>query len=131
MTAKRLVKTAREIARARGLLLQITGVTVAGFPHRHSPGGVPFCAGLIVSRLASILGDRGERLLLRDGAQVAAGLAAAGQSRSLEVLTSSEHGRFLESIGFAEDLKFVSRVDQYPIAPVFDGERVIRGRSYA
>ena len=90
-----------------------------------------FCAGLIVNRLASILRDRGERLQLRDGAQVASGLAAAGESRSLEVLTSSEHGRFLESIGFAEDLKFVSRVDQYPIAPVFDGERVIRGRSYA
>lgn len=90
-----------------------------------------FCAGLIVEKLAGVLGERGERPQLRDGAQIAAGLAVAGESHSLDVLTSSEHGRFLESIGFAEDLKFASRVDEYPIAPVFDGERVVRGRSYA
>jgi phosphosulfolactate phosphohydrolase-like enzyme len=41
------------------------------------------------------------------------------------VLTSSEHGRFLESIGFADDLVFASRIDLYDVVPVFDGNRVI------
>jgi len=90
-----------------------------------------FCAGLIVEKLAGVAGERGERPQLRDGAQIAAGLAAAGESRSLDVLSSSEHGRFLESIGFAKDLEFAARVDEYPIAPVFDGERVMLGRSDA
>jgi 2-phosphosulfolactate phosphatase len=90
-----------------------------------------FCAGLIVEKLAGAPREKGERPQLRDGAQIAAGLAAAGESHSLDVLTSSEHGRFLESIGFAEDLQFASRVDEYPIAPVFDGERVVLARSDA
>jgi 2-phosphosulfolactate phosphatase len=90
-----------------------------------------FCAGLIVEKLAGVAGETGERPRLSDGARIAAGLAAAGASHSLDVLTSSEHGRFLVSIGFAEDLTFASRVDAYPIAPVFDGERVVLGRSDA
>jgi len=102
-------------------------VICAGRYGRPCPEDI-FCAGLIVEKLAGVSGERGERPHLRDGAQIAAGLAAAGESHSLDVLTSSEHGRFLESIGFAEDLKFASRVDEYPIAPVFDGERVVLGR---
>lgn len=84
-----------------------------------------YCAGLMVDNLARGLHDRGIAPQLGDGAAIAAGYAAGVLESSFDVLATSEHGRFLESIGFAADLEFASRVDEYVVAPVFDGERVV------
>ena len=43
----------------------------------------------------------------------------------LAVLAASEHGRYLESIGFADDLEYASRIDIYDIVPYYDGSRII------
>ena len=37
----------------------------------------------------------------------------------LEILRKSQHGRYLESIGLAEDLKFCSQLDFFHIVPIF------------
>jgi 2-phosphosulfolactate phosphatase len=37
----------------------------------------------------------------------------------LEILRKSQHGRYLESIGLGEDLKFCSQLDFFHIVPVF------------
>ncbi len=37
----------------------------------------------------------------------------------LEILRKSQHGRYLESIGLGEDLKFCSQLDFYRIVPIF------------
>ena len=84
-----------------------------------------FCAGLIVERIGIGLREVGIVPQLTDGAGIAAGYAAANKEQSLEVLASSEHGRFLLSLGFASDLEFASQMDVYNTVPTFDGERVV------
>jgi len=84
-----------------------------------------FCAGLMVDKIGRGLRESGIGAELADGASIASGFAAANRGHGLDVLSSSEHGRFLESIGFADDLIFASRIDLYNIVPVFDGERVV------
>ena len=37
----------------------------------------------------------------------------------LEILRKSQHGRYLESIGLGEDLKFCSQMDLFHIVPIF------------
>ncbi|MEA3453345.1 MAG: 2-phosphosulfolactate phosphatase [Candidatus Caldatribacteriota bacterium] len=37
----------------------------------------------------------------------------------LEILRKSQHGRYLESIGLGEDLKFCSQLDLFHIVPIF------------
>ena len=82
------------------------------------------CAGLMVDRICHALQGCGIAPELSDGATIAAAFAAGNRGHSLQVLASSEHGRFLQSIGFADDLVFASRIDLYDIVPVFDGERI-------
>lgn len=83
-----------------------------------------FCAGMMVDRIARGLRHHGIEAQLSDIAIAASDLAAANRGNSLGVLTSSEHGRFLESLGFGDDLIFASRIDLYDAVPVFDGERI-------
>jgi len=84
-----------------------------------------FCAGMMIDLIARGLRKRGIEIQLGETASVAFDLAAANRGNGLGVLTSSEHGRFLESIGFADDLIFASRIDIYDAVPVFDGDRVV------
>lgn len=84
-----------------------------------------FCAGLIVELVSRGLCEAGIPLELGDGACVAAGFAAGDGARAMEVLLGSEHGRYLESIGFAADIAFAARLDVYDAIPIFDGERIV------
>jgi 2-phosphosulfolactate phosphatase len=84
-----------------------------------------FCAGMMVDMIARGLRKYGIEIQLGETASVASDFAAANRGHGLDVLSSSEHGRFLESIGFADDLIFASRIDLYSVVPVFDGERVV------
>jgi len=84
-----------------------------------------FCAGLMVDSMSRELRRRGIQHELGDNAAAAARYAAANRGHGLYVLTTSEHGRFLESLGFEDDMIFASRIDFYDVAPVFDGERVV------
>ncbi len=84
-----------------------------------------FCAGMMADGIARGLRKHGIETQLSDAVSVASDLAAANRGNGLGVLTSSEHGRFLESLGFGDDLIFASRIDLYDVVPVFDGERVI------
>jgi 2-phosphosulfolactate phosphatase len=84
-----------------------------------------FCAGWMVDSIARGLSKHGIEIQLSDTASIASDLAAANRGNGLGVLTSSEHGRFLESIGFADDLIFASRIDLYNVVPVFNGDLVV------
>jgi phosphosulfolactate phosphohydrolase-like enzyme len=80
---------------------------------------------MMVDRIARGLRKHGVETQLSDAASAASDIAAANRGNGLGVLTSSEHGRFLESIGFGDDMIFASRIDLYNVVPVFDGERVV------
>jgi 2-phosphosulfolactate phosphatase len=84
-----------------------------------------FCSGLMVRMAANRLREFGVPPDLTDSATVAAGFAGANKGRGLDILASSEHGRFLQSLGFAPDLDFTARLDSYDAVPVFNGERVV------
>jgi 2-phosphosulfolactate phosphatase len=84
-----------------------------------------FCAGLMVDALTRGLRACGVVPGLGDTASTVAKDAVSNRGHSLGVLRSSEHGQYLESLGFEDDLVFASRIDLYDVVPVFDGERVI------
>ena len=83
-----------------------------------------YCAGLLVPRLQSELVKPGIPLELGDAATSAAEYAAMNREKPLAVLSASEHGRYLESIGFAADLEYASQIDKYQVVPRFDGSRI-------
>ena len=84
-----------------------------------------FCAGLMVDRLSHGLKGFGIAPELGDNASAAAKYAISNRGHSLDILRESKHGQFLDSLGFADDLVFASRMDFYDAVPVFDGKRII------
>jgi 2-phosphosulfolactate phosphatase len=83
-----------------------------------------YCAGLLTGNIVDKLLHAGISSELGDGALIATGFAGGDEQRALKVLSESEHGRYLQSIGFNADLEFASRIGRYDIVPVFDGDRI-------
>jgi len=84
-----------------------------------------FCAGLVVQRVRHGLVKVGISPDLSDCATIASRFAIANAGSPSEVLSASEHGRYLRRIGFAADLEFASQIDRYQVVPVFDGVFII------
>lgn len=79
------------------------------------------CAGMIVDRLMNSHVDAVE---LSDSARAARALFKAHGKSILKMLKSSEHGRYLEEIGFGEDLKVCAGIDTVPVLPMLTGTAV-------
>jgi 2-phosphosulfolactate phosphatase len=78
------------------------------------------CAGLLVS---SLTGRRGE---MNDAAR-AARLAWLTSSSDLEAaVRESFHAKYLESIGYGEDVDFCLRRDAYDVLPLLRRNRIVR-----
>ncbi len=88
-----------------------------------------FGAGLMANEIKQRLLQSDTGTELNDGASIAIGFAGGNEQRALEILMSSEHGRYLQSIGFSADIEFASQIDSYDIIPVFDGERIVVNQS--
>ncbi|MBI2907023.1 MAG: 2-phosphosulfolactate phosphatase [Chloroflexi bacterium] len=84
-----------------------------------------FCCGLLVERVGAALRRKGASINLGDAALVAAHFARANEGKAHNILASSEHGRYLASIGFEKDIEFAARLDVYDLVPVFDGGRIV------
>ena len=84
-----------------------------------------YCAGLMVQSLQSEFARAGIPAEMSDAAISAAECARINQKNPLDVLTGSEHGRYLLGIGFAADLEFARQMDKYDIVPCYDGNRII------
>ena len=84
-----------------------------------------FCAGLAVQRIRHGLLKVGISPDLSDCATIALRFAIANARSPSEVLSASEHGRYLQRIGFAADLEFASQIDKYQVVPVFDGTFIV------
>ena len=83
------------------------------------------CAGRIINEL----NDRIDDEMTSDDAAAAASMLDRSVGRSiLKVLRSSDHGRYLTEIGFAEDIKFCAAIDSVPILPSFVGNVIRAGR---
>jgi len=74
------------------------------------------CAGMMVNSLRDVFpGDHQEV----DANLTAQLLYVKFGNNILEILGKSQHGRYLESIGLDEDLKFCSQLDLFHIVPIF------------
>lgn len=74
------------------------------------------CAGMMVNSLRDVFpGDHQEI----DANLTAQLLYVKFGNNILEILRKSQHGRYLESIGLGEDLKFCSQMDLFHIVPIF------------
>lgn len=82
------------------------------------------CAGIIINMLLS---DEKNKYVLNDSAYaclklgriLAMKIGKPSGEKILDMLKASEHGQYLCSIGFAEDLKLCSEIDSYPYLPVY------------
>jgi 2-phosphosulfolactate phosphatase len=80
------------------------------------------CAGMVIQNL---LKDDTLEVTLSDGALAAHTLYKSHGKNVLKLLRSTEHGRYLQEIGFDDDLKLCASVDSIPALPQLDGN-VIR-----
>jgi 2-phosphosulfolactate phosphatase len=80
------------------------------------------CAGMLLNKLSV-----GRNLELMDSEVAAMNLSndlamllnVPSQEKVLRMLNTSEHGRYLSQIGFEKDLEICSKIDSYPIIPLF------------
>ncbi len=80
------------------------------------------CAGKIINALDDVT----ETIIIPDDAAAAAmALDKSFGKNVLKMLKSSDHGKYLTDIGFADDLKLCAGTDSIPLLPVLSGN-VIR-----
>ena len=73
------------------------------------------CAGMMIQKLTK---DESLDLNLSDSVKAAHALYKSFGRSVLKMLKTSEHGKFLIEIGFADDLKICAAVDSVPVLPV-------------
>ena len=73
------------------------------------------CAGMMIQKLMKY---ESLELTLSDSAKAAHALYKTFGRSILKMLKTSEHGRFLIEIGYADDLKICAAVDSVPVLPV-------------
>jgi 2-phosphosulfolactate phosphatase len=87
-----------------------------------------FSAGLMGRKVMDGLHKAGIACEISDAASIAMQFYEVNKTRTLDVLAGSEHGRYLQQIGFVADIEFASQIDRYNIVPIFDGTRIIRSQ---
>ena len=76
------------------------------------------CAGMMIQNL---LKTESLEVELSDSAKAAHALSKSFGRSILKMLRTSEHGKYLIEIGFAEDLKICAQVDSVPVLPILTG----------
>jgi len=74
------------------------------------------CAGMLIDSLKNVFSDTCQE---SDANLTARLLYKKFDNNILKILRKSQHGRYLESIGLSEDLKFCSQLDFFHIVPIF------------
>jgi len=74
------------------------------------------CAGMIINSLKDVFPGACQEV---DANLIVQLLYEKFSNNILEILRKSQHGRYLDSIGLGEDLKFCSQLDFFHIVPIF------------
>jgi 2-phosphosulfolactate phosphatase len=80
------------------------------------------CAGLLVVRLEEALPGAS----LTDGARMAATMYKKEQRSVLRSLRTSQHGQYLASLGYQDDLKYACQLDISSTVPIWREGRMVR-----
>jgi len=86
------------------------------------------CAGRIINELEI---EYKTNLVLDDGAIAAAALDRTFGKNILKMMKNSEHGKFLTSIGFGDDLKVCAEIDSMDVLPMLSGNIIRSGKKPA
>ncbi len=84
------------------------------------------CAGMIVARLKDRLGDG---LELSDSAGAAEIIYRSNSVDTWTLLRNCDHGKYLDSIGFTEDLRVCAEVDALSVVPIVQQGRIRRNQA--
>jgi 2-phosphosulfolactate phosphatase len=82
------------------------------------------CAGMLVHLLGE---EENGELALCDAALAAKALYRASNRNILRMVRQSEEGRYLDSLGFGDDLRYCAGLDTIPVLPLLD-DNVLRLR---
>lgn len=84
------------------------------------------CTGLIINNILSDENAKGKYKIddsayacLKLGNKLAMKSGIPSREKAYDTLKESEHGKYLISLGFSEDLKLCSEIDSYPHLPVY------------
>lgn len=80
------------------------------------------CAGL----LAGLVWEGNPEAILTDGARMAVSLYKKEGKFLLKAFKQSQHGEYLVSLGYLEDLKYASQLDISKTVPVFKDGRIMK-----
>lgn len=80
------------------------------------------CGGMLVDLLSA---RHGKQLKLNDAGSLALLLYQTNQDTIARTIEDGEHGRFLASIGFADDVTIASRIDSMAVLPVLKDGRLV------
>jgi len=114
------VNMASVVERAAGMTEETLTVVCAGESSKFSMEDA-VCAGMLIERLGE-----SKEVELNDGGQAARLLYLQNQNSIADLLKECEHGRYLDSLGFAKDLDICSRVDSLSILPVVKEGRIVK-----
>ena len=76
------------------------------------------CAGMILDKLGK---ENSTNVEMSDSSRAAQALFKSFGRSLLKMLKNSDHGRYLQEIGFEEDIKVCAAVDSVPVLPVLIG----------
>jgi 2-phosphosulfolactate phosphatase len=65
-----------------------------------------------------------DELTLSDSALAALVASKGAGEKVVELVRSSEHGKYLERIGLTKDIEFCLRINRYTDVPIFDNDRI-------
>ncbi|MBZ0270126.1 2-phosphosulfolactate phosphatase [bacterium] len=80
------------------------------------------CAGNLVAEISRLAPGTHT---LDDGARTALAVHDRREGSLEDFLAATDHGRFLESLGFAEDLALAARSDRFAVVPTLRGGRIV------
>lgn len=83
------------------------------------------CAGMLIARVAE-----DQDVVLSDSAVASMSLYRSMGRRILKMMRGSDHGKYLEEIGFGSDIRYCAGVDTVPAVPFLEGN-VLRLRRAA
>lgn len=82
------------------------------------------CGGMLISLLAEKFD---KDISVNDAGNLAMLLYRTNKEKLKESIRQSEHGKFLESIGYSEDIAFASEIDSIPVLPILkDGQLILK-----
>jgi len=82
------------------------------------------CAGMLIARVAE-----DQEVVLSDSAVASMSLYRSMGRGILKMMRGSDHGKYLEEIGFGSDIRYCAGVDTVPVVPFLEGNvlRLRRG----